>query len=99
MAKLTSVSAAAFLLFGSAGTVLAESANFEMNGFPISLHQAQVTGAGNIRESTPAATLMVDGMPASTHQVAVLAPRRPSAEVQVAAKRLPGRDTDASREH
>jgi hypothetical protein len=76
MAKLFSFSAAAFLLFGSASAAFAESANFETNGFPISLHQAQVTGLGDIRESAPSATLTVNGMPASQHQLAVLSPRK-----------------------
>jgi hypothetical protein len=76
MAKLISFSAATFLLFGSAGAAFAESASFETNGFPISLHQAQVTGLSDIRETAPGATLAVDGMPASPHQLAVLSPRK-----------------------
>jgi hypothetical protein len=95
MAKLLSFTAAALLLFG--GSAFAESASFETKGFPISLHQAQVTGLGDIQETSPGATLVVDSMPASPHQVAVLSPHRPSAELQVAAKRLP--DGKARDEH
>jgi hypothetical protein len=87
MAKLLSFTASALLFCG--GSAFAESANFETNGFPISLHQAQVTGLPDIHETSPGATLIVNGMPASPHQLAVLAPRRPDTELQVAAKRLP----------
>jgi hypothetical protein len=76
MPKLHSISAAAFLLFSGADAVLAESANFETNGFPISLHQAHVTGLVDIRETTPGAMLAVGGIPASPHQLAVLSPRK-----------------------
>jgi|SRR5689334_1547928 len=75
MAKLSSFSAATFLLFGSTGAAFAESAGFEAQGFPISLHQAQVTGLTDIRETAPRPTLVVVGMPASPHQLAVLLPR------------------------
>jgi hypothetical protein len=87
MAKLFSFSAATFLLLGSTGATFAESANFETNGFPVSLHQAQVTGFADIEEAAPAATLVAAGMPVSPHQLAVLSPRRADSPVQVAAKR------------
>ena len=76
MAKLFSLTTAAFLLLGAGSVAFAQSASFETKGFPISLHQAQVTGAGDIQEATPGATLTVNGMPASPHHLAVLAPRR-----------------------
>ena len=76
MAKLISLTAAAFLLVSGSGAVFAQSANFETKGFPISLHQAQVTGAGDIQETAPGATFAVNGMPASPHQLAVLTPRK-----------------------
>jgi hypothetical protein len=94
MAKLLSFATAAVLLFGGTGAAVAESANFETEGFPISLHQAQVTGLPDIQETAPRGALVVDGMPASPHQLAVLSPRQPSAELQVAAKRVPGTNTD-----
>jgi len=94
MPKLLSFATASFLIFGGSAA-FAESANFETNGFPISLHQAQVTGARDIQETAPATTSVVNGMPASPHQLAVLAPRRADGEVQVAAKRLPEADSDA----
>jgi hypothetical protein len=76
MAKLFSFTAATFLLVGAGSAAFAQSANFEAKGFPISLHQAQVTGSSDIRETTPGATLALEGMPASPHQLAVLSPRK-----------------------
>ncbi|MGL4966601.1 MAG: hypothetical protein ACRC67_35585 [Inquilinus sp.] len=67
--------ATAALLLAGAGAALAQTPVFETQGFPISWHQAQITGLADIREQAPAATLMVGGMPASPNQVAVLTPR------------------------
>jgi hypothetical protein len=85
MTKLISFAAATALLFGGSGLAAAESANFETKGFPISLHQAQVTGLPDIEEAAPRAMLAAGGMPASPHQLSVLSPRNTA--VQVAAKR------------
>ena len=84
MAKLFSLTTAAFLLLGAGSAAFAQSASFETKGFPISLHQAQVTGAGDIQEATPGATLAVNGVPASPHQLAVLAPRKADGTRRVA---------------
>ena len=62
-------------LFGAAATARAQSASFEAKNFPITLHQAQVTGLADIREHAPAPALTSGGMPASPNQVAVLTPR------------------------
>jgi hypothetical protein len=75
MTKLFSLAAAAAVVFGAAAPVLAQSANFEAKGFPISLHQAQLTGFADIREASPTPALAAGGMPASPHQLAVLSPR------------------------
>ena len=93
MSKVISVAAGAALLFGS-GAVLAESAQFETNGFPISLHQAQVTGFADIKESGPQTPLRAGGMPLSPHQLAVLSPR--DTAIQVAAKRFTAGTAEAS---
>ncbi|HEX2115996.1 MAG TPA: hypothetical protein VHM01_16440 [Alphaproteobacteria bacterium] len=85
MTKLISFAAVTALLLGGTGLAVAESANFETKGFPISLHQVQVTGLPDIVEAAPTATLVAAGMPASPHQLAVLSPR--NAAVQVVAKR------------
>jgi hypothetical protein len=49
---------------------------FELMGMPITPVQVQVAGSAQVREQSPVATLVVAGMPASPHQVAVLTPRR-----------------------
>ena len=49
---------------------------FELMGLPITPVQMQVLGAAHAREQSPTPTLVVAGMPASVHQVAVLTPRR-----------------------
>ncbi len=65
---------AAVVLASSAVTVAAELPRFEASGFPISPVQLQLVGAANVREQSPLAALTRDGLPASPHQVSVLAP-------------------------
>jgi hypothetical protein len=65
----------------------AELPNFELTGFPITWHQVAVMGASGVQEQSPAPSLGFDGMPASPHQVAVLA-RRPGMIVQQKAPKL-----------
>jgi hypothetical protein len=48
---------------------------FELSGFPISRHQVAVLGAAQVEESTATPSLMLAGMLASPHQIAVLTPR------------------------
>jgi hypothetical protein len=48
---------------------------FERFGFPITQTQVSVLGSADVRERSPTPTLMLYGMPASPHQVAVLSPR------------------------
>jgi hypothetical protein len=78
--SLFSISAAAALVLGGASATAAELPTFELMGFPITPHQVQVVGAGNVQERSPTSTLTLAGMPASPHQLAVLAPRRKMAE-------------------
>ena len=73
-------------LTGGADMASAQTPVFETNGFPIALHQAQVTGLASIQERSPTATLTIDGMPASPLQVAVLKPRPRMTHQQVAQK-------------
>ena len=59
------------------GMALAESATFEVDGFPVSLHQAQVTGFADLHEMVAAPIVFErDGFPASPVQMLVLGPRR-----------------------
>ena len=48
---------------------------FEKFGFPITQTQVSVLGSADVRERSTTPTLMLYGMPASQHQVAVLSPR------------------------
>ena len=49
--------------------------SYELMGFPISQHQFSILGSANIKEQSPSPSLMMAGIPASPHQVAVLTPR------------------------
>lgn len=84
MTKLVPIAAAAAVLLGGANAAHSQSAVFETEGFPIALHQAQVTGLGNIQERSPAATLTLGGMPASPHQMTVLMPHARMTHQQMA---------------
>jgi hypothetical protein len=58
------------------GMALAQSATFEVNGFPVSLHQAQVLALPNLHEQAVApVALWRGGFPASPVQALVLRPR------------------------
>ncbi len=54
-----------------------ELPSYEVSGFPITPHQMTVLGAtGSVKEQSPSASLVVDGMPASPVQLSILAPRQ-----------------------
>ncbi len=58
------------------GMALAQSATFEVNGFPVSLHQAQVLALPNLHEqATAPVAFWRDGLAASPVQMLVLRPR------------------------
>ena len=72
----------AFLIIGVTVVVLGginakpeELPAFERFGFPITQTQVSVLGSADVRERSPTPTLMLYGMPASPHQVAVLSSR------------------------
>ncbi|PSC05328.1 hypothetical protein SLNSH_08990 [Alsobacter soli] len=73
----TAASAAAIILCASAASA-GGFPTFEVNGLPITPHQAALLGLPNMEEQVGAFVPTVNGMPASPHQVAVLAPRRPA---------------------
>jgi hypothetical protein len=75
VATSSAAAMAAVLLTGSAVTLAAERPGFEVSGFPISPVQLQLVGAANVHEQSPIATLTWGGLPASPHQLSVLAPR------------------------
>jgi hypothetical protein len=84
MRFLSSIAGLAMIIAGGTGSMAAELPGFEVTGFPISPVQAQLLGAANVQEQAPEG-VVVDGAPASPHQVGVLTPRpRQTADVAVA---------------
>jgi hypothetical protein len=73
MAKRFLIAAAATLALNATNVAAAELPTFEKRGFPITSHQLQVIGTGDIRERSSAAGL--GSAPTSPHQRAVLRPR------------------------
>ena len=75
MKKVLLIAAIAAVTVVSSGAEAAERPSFELNGFPITRHQAAVIGAQGVQEQSATPTLAFGGMPASPHQIAVLTPR------------------------
>jgi hypothetical protein len=79
-----------FLLPAAAALVIASTAAFaelptyEIKGFPVTRIQVAAMSSAEIRERSPVPALTFAGMPASPHQIAVLAPRPHSGGQQVA---------------
>ena len=86
MKKVLLIGAMAAIL-DATGAAAAELPTFERMGFPITALQVAVTGAANVQEQAPTPSLTLGGMPASPHQIAVLAPR-PRVTVQATAAKL-----------
>jgi hypothetical protein len=59
----------------SASAAAAQLPSYAVMGFPITPHQFSVVGSAHVEEQPPSSSLMMAGMPASPHQVAVLTPR------------------------
>lgn len=75
MRKLHLITSTTLLLLSGLATEASELPKFEKLGFPITRTQVSVLGSRDVRESSPVAALMLGGMPASPHQVALLTPR------------------------
>jgi hypothetical protein len=85
MCKFYPIAVGAALLLGAAGVALAEYPTFEINGFPVTRHQMIAVSTGLVRERTQAPPT-VAGMPATPHQIAVMAPRAGLTQQDVAEK-------------
>jgi hypothetical protein len=83
MRMALSIPAAAALSLLAAGPALAEYPTFQLDGLPITRHQAQLIGSAHLKEMLPAPRATAT-MAASPHQALVLTPRKP-AERQLAA--------------
>jgi hypothetical protein len=75
VSKLFSIIGATVVVFGGINAKAEERPAFERFGFPITQTQVAVLGSVGVRERSPTPTLMLYGMPASPHQLAVLSPR------------------------
>lgn len=70
---LFAMSVAAVLQAGAAHAT--ELPTYEIASYPVTQHQAAVLGSAGVEERDATPLLTRDGMPASPHQLAVLAPR------------------------
>jgi hypothetical protein len=74
MKRLVLFAALAFAIPGGANmAAAAELPAYQSMGFPITAVQMSVVGSRNVREVSSVPTLTAGGMPASPHQIAVLA--------------------------
>ena len=72
--RFSTLTTAAVLMLGIAGASAAELPTYEIAGLPITPMQMSVLGlSGRTQERPATPTQMHDGMPASPHQIAVLA--------------------------
>jgi hypothetical protein len=63
------IAAAAAFMAGGVSARAAELPAYHVSGFPITPHRIAIMGAANVEELSAGPTLMLDGMPASPHQV------------------------------
>ena len=77
---LPSTLVAVAILQGTAA-MAAELPTYQVSSFPATSHQLSVMGSAAVQEQSPTPVLTRADMPASPHQLAVLAPHRRSAEV------------------
>jgi hypothetical protein len=76
------LAAAATLMLGTAGATAGELPSYDFAGFPVTPHQMSLLGASGAMQEQPAAPMrLIDGMPASPVQIAVLS-RRPATTAQ-----------------
>ena len=78
------LAAAALLTLGTVGATAGELPSYDFAGLPITPHQMSLLGQSGAMQEQPSAPMRVlDGMPASPVQVAVLS-RRPTTTAQAA---------------
>lgn len=68
--------AAMMMAMAVATQASAESPSYEVQGFPVTEHQAQLLAPAEMHEQAPVAGATSGGMPASPAQISLLAPRR-----------------------
>jgi hypothetical protein len=70
--KRISLNAVTALVLGTVRVSAGELPKYEVAGFPLSSVQIAVLGSDRAQEQSPTPTLMLNGMPASPLQIAVL---------------------------
>jgi len=70
-----SITTVAALLLGTVGASAGELPQYEVTGFPMTPLQMSVLKSGRAQEQSPTPMLVLNGMPASPHQIAVIGPR------------------------
>ena len=77
MSRLQRISIVTATVFGlgAVGASARDLPQYEFAGFPISRVQIAVLGLGGIEERSVTATVTLNGMPASPHEIAVIGPR------------------------
>lgn len=83
MKKMFLIAAIAPVMVIGSSAGAAELPAFEARGFPISRHQVAVLGSANVQEQSAVATVTLNDMPASPHQIAVLTPRQRANDQQM----------------
>ncbi len=66
-----------------AGAAFAQPPTFETGGFPLTLHQAQVSAQMDVREQVAAPVVTQNGMPVSPVQLLALTPRPDLKQLEV----------------
>jgi hypothetical protein len=70
----------AALLLGTVGASAGQIPQYEVTGFPITPLQMSVLKSFSAQEQSPTPTLVLNGMPASPHQIAVTGPGTKAAD-------------------
>jgi len=82
---LSIASVVAFTLIGGIAASAQDLPTYEAMGFPISSVQVSILGcSAQVQEREPVTTFTMAGMPASPHQIAVLAPRKRETDERLA---------------
>jgi hypothetical protein len=87
---LSIASVVAFTLIGGAAASAQDLPTYQAMGFPISPVQVSILGcSAQVQERGPITPFTMAGMPASPHQIAVLAPRKRETDERLASAKKP----------
>jgi hypothetical protein len=86
MKTLFSTAVTGALILSGGAAAAGELPTYEIIGFPLTQHQLMAVNSAHVQERSPSPTLILDGMPASPHQIAVLTARQRTTATQAADK-------------